>query len=61
MLQSGEEFSAWSNVKEDERHVKDKFPDFYFNPEDHEKPPPEVSTSLLIADNFFSIKGRAHV
>jgi len=39
--QDGEEFSAWSNVKEEERHVKDKFPDFYFNPEDHEKPPPE--------------------
>ena len=41
------EYDAWNRVNEDDRHVKDKFPDFYFNPETHEKPPPEVSNAVV--------------
>ena len=43
VFQDASQYDAWSRVNEDDRHVKDKFPDFYFNPETHDKPPPEVS------------------
>ena len=32
-----------SRAPEDQRHVKDMFPDFYFTPESHSTPPPEES------------------
>ena len=51
------DFNKWS-VPEDERHVKDKFPDFYFNPETHNKPPPEVSSKMkcVSGELFFTIQ-----
>ena len=32
-----------ARAPEEERHVKDQFPDFYFSPETHTVPPPEES------------------
>ena len=34
-------FEGEKIIPDDERHVKDQFPDFYFTPESHSYPPPE--------------------
>jgi len=36
-----DEGSYEARAPEEQRHVKDQFPDFYFTPEVHDKPPPE--------------------